>query len=78
MGLPVAYFAGGEGGSLVETHKLGWNIPVSDFNSFQKFISELSILELERFDKEKVQQKAVETFDFHTQFDKFSKAVNDV
>ena len=78
LGLPVAYFAGGEGGTLVEIHKLGWNIPVSDFNSFQKFISELSILELERFDKEKVQQKAVETFDFHTQFDKFSKAVNDV
>jgi len=76
LGLPVAYFAGGEGGDLVKKHQLGWNIHVSDFKAFQHFISELSLQKLETFKKGKVQKKAIEAFDFQKQFDKFKKAIN--
>ncbi|PVW15126.1 glycosyltransferase WbuB [Marixanthomonas spongiae] len=75
LGLAVIYFAGGEGGKLVETHQLGWNIPVSDFDALQAFISELSIEKLKALKKEEVQKKAVKAFNFQKQFNNFVKAL---
>jgi len=75
LGLPVVYFAGGEGGELVEKHQLGWNIPVSDFNALQQFISELSKFELKTFQKKKVQENTLAAFHFQKQFAGFTKVL---
>ncbi len=75
LGLPVLYFAGGEGGELVEKHQLGWNIPVSDFNALQQFILELSEVQLKTFQKKRVQEEAIKAFNFETQFDIFIKVI---
>lgn len=68
LGLPILYFAGGEGGDLVERYKLGWNIQAEDYDTFQKFIYELSREKLNNFEKVEVQKRALNAFDFDTQF----------
>lgn len=75
LGLPILYFAGGEGGELVTSNKLGWKIPVSNYKELQHFISSLSIEKLSDFPKEKIQEIALKTFSFEKQFDDFMEKI---
>tara|TARA_R100000306_G_scaffold1446_1_gene4013 strand:+ start:1750 stop:2913 length:1164 start_codon:yes stop_codon:yes gene_type:complete len=78
LGLPVLYFAGGEGGDLVEKHQLGWNIPVSDFDALQNFISNLNVEKARFFLKEDIKNKSIKAFNFKEQFEALNKAINDL
>ncbi len=78
LGLPVAYFAGGEGGYLVEKHQLGWNIPVSNFDALQDFIISLDVEKVRNFPKEDVMRNAIKTFNFKEQFKAFHKEINNL
>lgn len=78
LGLPVLYFAGGEGGNLVEKKQLGWNIPASDFKQLQSFISNLTKEHLLEFPKKKVQERSLKAFNFETQFEAFIKQIESV
>lgn len=69
LGLPVLYFAGGEGGKVVEKDSLGWNVAVQDFEALQDFINTVSEKELKHFPKTIVQKKSVLSFDFNRQFE---------
>ena len=75
LGLPVLYFAGGEGGDIVEKESLGWVVPVNDFTALQDFINTISISKLDQFPKAIVQRNSVRAFDFTKQFDAFTKAI---
>ncbi len=75
LGLPVLYFAGGEGGEIVENESLGWVVPVNDFEALQHFIDTISISELKRFPKETVQKNSISTFDFNRQFAAFTSFI---
>jgi len=68
IGLPLLYFAGGEGEDIVEKHKLGWTIPVDDLKGLQDFFNTLSSQTLEEFNKKEVQLNAINGFDFSEQF----------
>ncbi|MDN3723115.1 glycosyltransferase family 4 protein [Aequorivita sp. SDUM287046] len=68
LGIPILYFAGGEGGEIVKTESLGWVIPVNDFEALQDFINNISELELTRFPKATVSQNSMHTFNFKKQF----------
>lgn len=69
LGLPILYFAGGEGGGIVINNELGWDIPVTDYKKLQNFIDLLSKKELDGFPKEKIQLQSNTNFTFNTQFD---------
>lgn len=78
LGLPVLYFAGGEGGEIVEKESLGWVIEVNNFEALQHFINTVSISELKRFPKEVIQKKSVESFSFNKQFEAFLTAIETI
>lgn len=78
LGLPVLYFAGGEGGDVVEKESLGWVVPVNDFKSLQDFINTVSEKELERFSKEMVQKNSISAFDFERQFETFKRLIENI
>ena len=78
LGLPVLYFAGGEGGDLVEEESLGWVIPEDDFEALQGFINTLSETILKQFPKESIQKNSTSAFDFNKQFESFIKAIDEI
>lgn len=75
LGLPVLYFAGGEGGEIVKEESLGWVVPVNNFVALQGFINTISEIELQRFPKATVQNNSALAFDFKKQFEEFTTAI---
>lgn len=75
LGLPVLYFAGGEGGVIIERESLGWAVPVNNFNVLQNFIETISEIKLNQFPKEMVQEKSIFTFAFKKQFEEFITSI---
>ncbi len=75
LGLPVLYFAGGEGGDIVDKEELGWVIPVNNFEALQNFINTFSENKLKHYSKEKVQKNSVSAFDFNKQFEAFTASI---
>ena len=75
LGLPVLYFAGGEGGDIVKKADLGWVIPVNDFEALQVFLNNFLISDLKQYPKQSVQQNSITAFDFNRQFKKLMKII---
>lgn len=71
LGLPVLYFAGGEGGDIVKQESLGWEVPVNNQEALQNFIDHLDHNTLNQFQKTSVQNNSIKAFDFNIQFQKF-------
>lgn len=78
LGLPILYFAGGEGGKIVAKESLGWVIPVDNTKKLQEFINTISENELNTYPKERVQNTAVSVFNFEKQFKAFISAIETV
>lgn len=75
LGLPVLYFAGGEGGEIVKNESLGWVVPAQDFKALQEFINTISEENLQQFPKEMIQKNSTSAFDFHKQFENFTALI---
>lgn len=75
LGIPLLYFAGGEGEILVRNNKLGWTLPVNDKKSLQEFLDQLTIEKLQEYPKIEVQKNAVNAFNFKIQFEKLIKEI---
>jgi len=69
LGLPLLYFAGGEGEIIVRDFNLGWVISVNNLEEFQVFINSLTRDKLLNFSIKEVQKSAVENFNFKIQFE---------
>ncbi len=78
LGLPVLYYAGGEGGDIVNNEGLGWVVPVNDFEALQNFINTISQSKLKGFPREFVQKNSISAFDFKKQFDEFILSIEEV
>ncbi|MBB6682002.1 glycosyltransferase family 4 protein [Aequorivita sp. 609] len=78
LGLPILYFAGGEGGKIVAKESLGWVIPVNNTKKLQEFINTISENELNMYPKEKIQNTTVSVFNFEKQFKAFISAIETV
>ncbi len=76
LGLPVLYFAGGEGGDIVKKESLGWVLPVNDFKALQDFLNTISETELLQFPKATVQKNSSLAFDFIEQFKAFINSID--
>ena len=68
LGLPVLYYAGGEGGALVDQHQLGWTIPVGNEAALQQWMDKVSREKLLTFPKKKIQGRTAAAFNFEDQF----------
>ena len=69
LGLPILYFAGGEGEDIVNREALGWVVADNDIEALQRFISTISKEKLKSFPKEAVQKNSISAFDFKNQFE---------
>jgi len=76
IGLPLLYYAGGEGGDLVNKNKLGWVIPVANNEALQQFINQLSLKVMSQFPKKMVQENAINAFSFEKQFQLLTKEID--
>lgn len=68
LGLPIIYYAGGEGEEIIKKYDLGWVIPTGNFVALQQFITSLSVEKLNEKQKSIIQERAKETFSFDKQF----------
>lgn len=68
LGIPILYFSEGEGAKLVEQYNLGYTIKDKDYKGLNELIRSLSKNKTMSFSKEKIQEKALESFDFDKQF----------
>jgi len=75
LGIPVLYFAGGEGEVLVRNNKLGWVLPVNNIDALQNFVDTINNEKLKRFSKKQVQENAVNNFNFTNQFQQLTKEI---
>jgi len=78
LGIPVLYFAGGEGENIVIDHQLGWVVPVNDIEKLQSFIDSLTVEKVEVYPSLQVQNNAINHFDFSTQFQQLVKKLNNL
>ncbi len=76
LGIPILYFAGGEGEKIIMEHQLGWVVPVNDFDKLQSFIDNLTVEKMTMFSKLQVQNNAVNHFDFSIQLHQLIKILN--
>jgi len=67
LGLPIIYFGGGEGESLIETNQLGWISKDGDYDNLNAVISTIKPTDLNFDFRKKIQQTATENFDFNLQ-----------
>lgn len=67
LGLPMLYFGGGEGVTIVEKHNLGWVAKVSDYNTLNNVISTITKDNLNIRLKEKIKKVANQKFNFNHQ-----------
>lgn len=78
LGLPVLYYAGGEGGDVVEQHQLGWTIPVGNEAALQLWINEITRERLATFPKKKIQERTVSAFNFESQFNALVERIEEL
>jgi len=78
LGLPVLYFAGGEGGEITEKESLGWVVEVQNFEALQHFLNTFTKDGLSIFPKEVVQKNSITAFQFNKQFEGFITAIKNV
>lgn len=73
LGLPMLYFGGGEGETVVAEHQMGWIARAGDYVHLNAVLSSLDKSVLNAAKKEEIQISAKNHFDFHLQLDKLVK-----
>ena len=63
LGLPMIYFGGGEGETIVENHRLGWAAEAGNYKALNQTISGLKISDFNSGFKNKIQKTALQHFD---------------
>lgn len=67
LGLPMLYFGGGEGETIIEEHALGWVAKSGDYKDLNTVISVIDRSEISTLRKKEIQNIAVKRFDFQQQ-----------
>ncbi|MFD1616184.1 glycosyltransferase family 4 protein [Gelatiniphilus marinus] len=67
LGLPIIYFGGGEGESIIKANALGWIATAGNYNDLNKVIAKIKPFEMDIELKQKIKETALKNFDFNTQ-----------
>jgi len=67
LGLPMIYFGGGEGETIIEKHSLGWVVEVGNYERLNYLLSQLKKDNFVLNYKKNIQNEALKKFDFNTQ-----------
>lgn len=74
LGLPILYFGGGEGETIIKDNNLGWIAKEGDYENLNETIKSIKVKNLNFAFKTSIQNSAVKAFNFNTQL-KALKAV---
>ncbi len=69
LGLPMLYFGGGEGETIITKNNLGWVAESGNYNDLNNIISTIKKKDLSINYRKEIQQCAIDNFDFNTQLD---------
>ncbi|WP_223032309.1 glycosyltransferase family 4 protein [Hanstruepera marina] len=73
LGLPMVYFGGGEGESIIKENALGWVAESGNYTQLNKLIASINTSDLQI--KARVQKSAIRTFNFNAQLEELSKEI---
>lgn len=68
LGLPILYFGGGEGETLIKKYNLGWTAKAGNYDDLKTMISTLNVLDFTVEYKKEIQNTALENFNTSNQF----------
>jgi len=69
LGMPILYFGGGEGETIILNDELGWIARAGDYNDLNKVIKLINISEITLELKTKIKKKALKKYDLNSQLD---------
>lgn len=75
LGLPLLYFGGGEGETIIEKHNLGWVAQASNYAHLNEVISKIPLGHLHTDYREAIKTEAEESFNFNLQLDTLVKSI---
>ncbi len=75
LGLPMLYFGGGEGESIIEENKLGWVAKEGDYGHLNKVLKTITPEHLNADLKTAIQNTAIVQFDFKKQLEALKKVL---
>ena len=67
LGLPILYFGGGEGETIVKKHQLGWIAAAGNYKKLNETIIKITASEINRESREKIKKHAFKMFDLDKQ-----------
>lgn len=67
LGMPLLYFGGGEGESLVNTFDLGWTAEAGNYKALNAMLSKITFEMLNPGRREQIRNTAISNFDFDKQ-----------
>lgn len=67
LGLPMLYFGGGEGETVITDHQLGWVAEAANYEQLNTTISSIDRSQINLQMKERIQKTAYENFNFEVQ-----------
>lgn len=73
LGLPMLYFGGGEGESIITEYNLGWITEAGNYKALNGALNSIKISDLSH--STKIQNTAISAFDFNTQMSRLVKLV---
>ena len=73
LGLPIIYFGGGEGETIIEQNNLGWIAKEGNYVDLNKTIQQIKVEELSFNLRTSIQETAISEFDFKTQLEALKK-----
>lgn len=67
LGMPMLYFGGGEGETIIKQNDLGWVAEAGNYGNLNRVISGIDASHISEAQKRKIQHAAVSNFDFNEQ-----------
>ncbi len=74
LGLPILYFGGGEGETIIENHHLGWVAKAGDYDELNRVIAKIDLSDINIDLKENIKEVAFKHFDLNIQLDTLNRA----
>ena len=68
LGVPILYFGGGEGETIIKTHDLGWIARAGDYNNLNKVLNQLKTINFDLGQRQRIRETATINFDLEIQF----------
>jgi len=69
LGIPMLYFGGGEGETVITSHNLGWVAKAGDYEGLNTVISKIEVGTISEAQKTRIQDTAISKFDFNKQLE---------